>query len=145
MTSLLKFFCKKAKIEGSRTLQEVRASEHSGARKLIYADGAVGVRHIDTGETYWIPWCLFQNVQVLMKEPYTPGHYVYDVMAEFHAVDIGWEDDGVEGFLEAMKANLENFDIALAKKAIEGLGRDRPSTTIYVSPSYPDDITARRA
>lgn len=115
----------------------------SNSSELIYKDESVGIRCNNSGETYWLPWCLFQNVEVQMREPFAEGHYSYDIMAEFHSADIEWDVIGFPGFLEAMNASLDGFNLEKAVHAISGLGRENPRATIYISPNYDEDIATR--
>ena len=142
---LSKIFGKVAKPEKVQALSETPAFAQPSLPpgKLVYTNESVGLHYAEPGETDWLPWCLFQNVQVVTKEPYTPGNYSYDIMAEFHHMDISWEDDGFETFLEAMRVNLDNFNTEQAKHAINGRCPESPFATIYISPHYPEDVTSR--
>jgi hypothetical protein len=110
---------------------------------LVYENDIVGLRHSESGEIHWLPWGHIQNVQVVMEEPYLPGQYVFDIMAEFDHMDIEWEVKGFHGFFEVMSANLDNFNLAAATIAISQLDRDHPRATIYISPHYDLDIATR--
>lgn len=146
MNFLLKKFGKK-NAAGARPVLTPNSSPSSTSGpstfELVYEDAAVGIRCIGSGETHWLPWCVFQNVQVLMREPFVQGQYVYDIMAEFDSADIGWEVAGFNGFIEAMGANLDGFDLEAAARKISKLGRDNPMETIYISPNYEKDIATR--
>ncbi|MBC3810699.1 hypothetical protein [Undibacterium aquatile] len=146
MNFLSKIFGKKTKAEQPLVSTEtppVSVKRSPRAFELVYENEAVGMRLIETGETYWLPWCLFQNVEVALRKPFNEGQYVYDIMAEFHSMDIDWEVNGFQGFLEAMNANLDKFNLELATIAINQLSPERPTATIYVSPNYPVDIATR--
>jgi hypothetical protein len=104
--------------------------------ELVYEDGIVGLRHIESGQIQWVPWGHFQYVHVVMLEPFQQGQYRYDITAEFDSMEIEWEINGFEGFLEAMRVNLDDFDIEPAAVAINQLGRERRTATIYASTYY---------
>lgn len=142
---LSKIFGKGAKPEKVQALSKkpAFAQPNLPPGKLVYANGCVGLHYAELGETDWLSWGLFQNVQVVMKAPYTPGNYSYDIMAEFHHMDISWEDDGFETFLEAMRVHLDSFNAEHARRAIDELCLESPFATIYISPHYPEDVTSR--
>lgn len=78
-----------------------------------------------------------------MSEPFAKGQYTYDITAEFHSAEIGWEVINFPDFLNAMSVNLDGFNMELAAHAISRLGRENPSATIYISPNYDEDIATR--